>query len=180
MEAEVRATWPTDGWAYEPKWDGFRAIAAHDDELSVDPRRQKPLRRYVPELVQVLESLPPGCVVDGEVLVVDHDRLTFDMLQARIHPAASCIEKLSSEIPATLIAFDLLADRGDDLRTVPFAERREHLTVLMDDVDDAWRLTPSSTDSARAKRWFDEFEATGCDGIVAKQLMGARRARCCR
>ncbi len=172
MEAKVRTTWPIDGWAYEPKWDGFRAIAANDEEPRVDSRKQKPLLRYFPELASVVESLPPGCVVDGEVLVVEHDRLAFDMLQARIHPAASRIEKLSNEIPATLIAFDLLADRGEDLRSAPFSERRERLTALMVDVDAAWRLTPSTIDLAQGKRWFDEFEASGCDGIVAKALAG--------
>lgn len=169
----MRTAWPTDGWAYEPKWDGFRAIAAHDGEARIDSRKQKPLLRYFPELALVVESLPAGCVVDGEVLVVEHDRLAFDMLQARIHPAASRIEKLSNEIPATLIAFDLLADRGEDLRLAPFTERRERLAALMGHVDDAWRLTPSTTDVVRAKRWFDEFEAAGCDGVVAKQLDGA-------
>lgn len=172
MEAKVRTTWPTEGWAYEPKWDGFRAVCANDDEPRIDSRKQKPLLRYFPELVPVVESLPAGCVVDGEVLVVERDRLAFDMLQARIHPATSRIEKLSTEIPATLIAFDLLADRGEDLRTAPFAERRERLAAIMVDVDDAWELTPSTTDVELAKLWFDEFEAAGCDGIVAKQLDG--------
>ena len=172
MEAKVRTTWPTEGWAYEPKWDGFRAVCANDDEPRIDSRKQKPLLRYFPELVPVVESLPAGCVVDGEVLVVERDRLAFDMLQARIHPATSRIEKLSTEIPATLIAFDLLADRGEDLRSAPFAERRERLAAIMVDVDDAWELTPSTTDVELAKLWFDEFEAAGCDGIVAKQLDG--------
>ena len=172
MEAKVRTTWPTDGWAYEPKWDGFRAVTANDGEPRIDSRKQRPLLRYFPELVPVVESLPVGCVVDGEVLVVDRDRLAFDMLQARIHPAASRIEKLSSEIPATLIAFDLLADRGEDLREVPFAERRARLESVMADVEPAWRLTPSTTDLNEGNRWFDEFEAAGCDGIVAKELDG--------
>lgn len=172
MEAKVRTTWPTDGWAYEPKWDGFRAVASNDDDPSIDSRKQKPLLRYFPELAPVVESLLPGCVVDGEVLVVEHDRLAFDMLQARIHPAESRIEKLAHEIPATLIAFDLLADRGQDLRTAPFAERRARLESLMEEVDPRWRLTPSTTDLDEAKRWFDEFEAAGCDGMVAKRLDG--------
>jgi ATP-dependent DNA ligase len=172
MEAKVRTTWPSDGWAFEPKWDGFRAIAANDGESRIDSRKQKPLLRYFPELLPVVASLPTGCVVDGEVLVVEHDRLAFDMLQARIHPAASRIERLSSEIPATLVAFDLLADRGEDVRLAPFTERRERLADLMADLDPVWRLTPSTTDPERGMAWFDEFEAAGCDGIVAKQLDG--------
>lgn len=169
----MRTTWPVEGWAYEPKWDGFRAVAANDGDLRIDSRKQKPLLRYFPELVAVVETLPPGCVVDGEVLVVEHDRLAFDMLQARIHPAQSRIDKLSQEIPATLMAFDLLADRGEDLRASPFTERRERLESLMADMDHAWSLTPSTLDVEVGKRWFDEFEAAGCDGIVAKQLDGA-------
>jgi ATP-dependent DNA ligase len=172
MEAKVRTTWPMDGWAYEPKWDGFRAVTANDRGPRIDSRKQKPLLRYFPELAAVVESLPPGSVVDGEVLVVDQDRLAFDMLQARIHPAKSRIDKLSREIPATLVAFDLLADRGLDLRSSPFAERRERLVSLMADVHGSWILTPSTTDIEEGKIWFDEFEAAGCDGIVAKQLKG--------
>lgn len=172
MEAKVRTTWPSDGWAFEPKWDGFRAVVANDGESRIDSRKQKPLLRYFPELLPVVASLPAGCVVDGEVLVVEHDRLAFDMLQARIHPAASRIEKLSGEIPATLIAFDLLADRGEDVRSAPFSERRERLAALMTVLDPTWRLTPSTTDPERGLAWFDEFEAAGCDGIVAKQLDG--------
>lgn len=172
MEAKVRTAWPVDGWAYEPKWDGFRAVTSNDGGPRIDSRKQKTLLRYFPELVPVAESLPSGCVVDGEVLVVKRDRLAFDMLQARIHPAASRIEKLSNEIPAILVAFDLLADRGEDLRSTHFAERRERLEALMVDVDSRWRLTPSTSNIEEGKQWFDEFEAAGCDGIVAKQLDG--------
>jgi ATP-dependent DNA ligase len=172
MEAKVRTTWPKEGWAFEPKWDGFRAVSANDGAPRIDSRKQKPLLRYFPELVSVVESLPPGCVIDGEVLVVEHDRLAFDMLQARIHPAASRIEKLAREIPATLIAFDLLADRGEDLRSTPFSERRSRLEALWADLDPAWNLTPSTIDPVEGELWFDTYEAAGCDGIVAKKLDG--------
>jgi ATP-dependent DNA ligase len=172
MEAKVRTTWPKEGWAFEPKWDGFRAVSANDGAPRIDSRKQKPLLRYFPELVSVVESLPPGCVIDGEVLVVEHDRLAFDMLQARIHPAASRIEKLAREIPATLIAFDLLADRGEDLRSTPFSERRSRLEALWADLDPAWNLTPSTIDPVEGELWFDRYEAAGCDGIVAKQVDG--------
>jgi ATP-dependent DNA ligase len=171
MEAKVRTVWPSDGWAFEPKWDGFRAIAAGGDKR-LDSRKQKPLLRYFPELEPLISSIPPGTVIDGEVLVVEHDQLAFDMLQARIHPAQSRIDRLSREIPATLVAFDLLADNGEDLRTRPFAERRVRLQTLMETMPDAWRLTPSTKDVEIAKRWFEEFEAAGCDGIVAKALDG--------
>lgn len=172
MEAKVRTTWPTAGWAFEPKWDGFRAIAA-GGEGRLDSRKQKPLLRFFPELVTMIDAIPDGTVIDGEVLVVEHDRLAFDMLQTRIHPAQSRIETLSAQIPATFVAFDLLAVEGEDLRAVPFSRRREHLESLTERVAGRWHITPSTTDVVVAKRWFDEFEAAGCDGIVAKLLEGS-------
>jgi ATP-dependent DNA ligase len=172
MEAKVRTTWPGDGWAFEPKWDGFRAIAS-GGQGRLDSRRQKPLLRYFPELGPMIEAIPEGTVVDGEVLVVDHDRLAFDMLQARIHPAQSRIERLSLETPATFVAFDILAIEGEDLRGAPFRQRREHLASLSRRLPDAWHITPSTTDVEVARRWFDDFEAAGCDGIVAKVLDGS-------
>ena len=172
MEAKVRTTWPSDGWAFEPKWDGFRAIASNDATPRLDSRKQRPLLRYFPELVDVVASMPQGAVIDGEVLVVDHDHLAFDMLQQRIHPAASRINRLAVETPGTLIAFDLLALEGDDLRGRPFTERRERLVELMPTLSPSWRLTPSTRDVDAATRWFYEFEAAGCDGIVAKALEG--------
>jgi ATP-dependent DNA ligase len=171
MEAKVRTTWPGDGWAFEPKWDGFRAIAT-GGEGRLYSRRQKPLLRYFPELVQMVEVIPEGTVVDGEVLVVERDRLAFDMLQARIHPAQSRIETLSLQTPATFVAFDILAIEGEDLRGTPFRVRREHLESLTQRLPDVWHMTPSTTDVNVAKRWFDDFEAAGCDGIVAKALEG--------
>jgi ATP-dependent DNA ligase len=171
MEAKVRTTWPADGWAFEPKWDGFRAVAAGGIGR-LDSRKQKPLLRYFPELAPMIDAIPHGTVIDGEVLVVEHDRLAFDMLQARIHPAQSRIDALSIQIPATFVAFDILALDGKDLRAMPFSARREHLESLADRVQDAWRITPSTTDVETAKRWFDDFEASGCDGIVAKALSG--------
>jgi ATP-dependent DNA ligase len=172
MEAKVRTTWPGDGWAYEPKWDGFRAVAANDNQPRLDSRKQRPLLRYFPELVDIVSELPAGAVVDGEVVVLEQDRLAFDMLQTRIHPAESRITKLSGEIPATLIAFDLLAAGGKDLRGAPFAERRKQLEDLHAGLPGSWRLTPSTTDMEQGQRWFTEFEAAGCDGVVAKKLDG--------
>lgn len=171
MEAKVRTAWPTDGWAFEPKWDGFRAIAS-GGPARLDSRKQKPLLRYFPELVEVVASVPDGTVIDGEVVVVDQDSLAFDMLQARIHPAESRIAMLAERTPGTLVAFDLLADRGEDLRESPFTERRARLVSLMSLLSEDWNLTPSTAELAVAKRWFDDFEAAGCDGIVAKSLDG--------
>ena len=105
-------------------------------------------------------------------MVVVDDRLDFDALQNRIHPAQSRIDRLAVETPARLVAFDLVVDRGDDLRDVPFQERRRRLERLAVSLPDPWHLTPSTTDVAEARRWFETFEAAGCDGIVAKRLDG--------
>ena len=107
MEARVRDDLPTGAWAYEPKWDGFRAIA-WSAPIRLDSRNHKPLLRYFPELIPSLEALPVGTVVDGEVVVVTGDRLDFDGLQNRLHPAASRVKLLAVETPAQLVAFDLL------------------------------------------------------------------------
>ncbi len=163
---------PEGAWAYEPKWDGFRAVA-WSDEIRLDSRNRKPLLRYFPELEDSLRKLPSGTVVDGEVIVVTDDRLDFDALQNRLHPAASRVELLAGQTPAQLVAFDLLAFDGVDLRQAPFGERRRLLEGLIPDLGEAWNLTPSTTDRAVGVQWFDEFEAAGCDGIVAKPLDGA-------
>ncbi len=172
MEAKVRTTWPGEGWAFEPKWDGFRAVAANDGEPRLDSRQQRPLLRYFPELIDIIATMPNDAVIDGEVVVVNQDALAFDMLQQRIHPAETRITMLSEATPGTLVAFDLLAHNGEDLRKSPFEERRARLEQVMESVHPEWSLTPSTTDLDTAKRWFDEFEAAGCDGIVAKSLDG--------
>ncbi|MBT8166255.1 MAG: ATP-dependent DNA ligase [Acidimicrobiia bacterium] len=168
MEARVKVKPPEPpGWRYEPKWDGFRAVS-WSDEPRLDSRNQKPLLRYFPELVPALQQLPPGTVVDGEVVVVLDDRTSFDALQLRIHPAESRITRLAAEIPASLVAFDLLAVEGNDLRNESFANRRSHLEQLFGSLDEPWHLTPSTDDLVVARGWFDSFEAAGCDGIVCK------------
>jgi ATP-dependent DNA ligase len=120
-----------------------------------------------------LSELPGGTVVDGEVVVVVDDVTDFDALQLRIHPAESRIKLLSAATPASLVAFDLLALEGEDMRELPFAERRKRLVALAGGLGPTWNLTPSTRDEATARAWFDEFEAAGCDGIVAKPLDAA-------
>ena len=169
MEAKTTEKWPEGDFAYEPKWDGFRAVAWGGD-IRLDSRNQRPLLRYFPELEPALAQLPSGTVVDGEVVVVLSDATSFDALQLRIHPAESRIARLTVEIPAQLIAFDLLALAGEDLRELPFRARRERLVELAASLEAPWNLTPSTTDIVMAKRWFHEYEPAGCDGIIAKPL----------
>src|ERR1700754_641934 len=131
------------GWAYEPKWDGFRAIAFVDGEdIYLQSRSGKPLRRYFPEL-----SFPAGrYVLDGEIVLFDADgRQDFDALGQRIHPAESRITMLAEETPTTFIAFDLLAVDDEVLLALPYAERRSRLAEL---VADPIQLTPMTTDAA--------------------------------
>ncbi|MGH8871310.1 MAG: ATP-dependent DNA ligase [Acidimicrobiia bacterium] len=168
MEARTSETWPKGEFLYEPKWDGFRSVSWSAPESRIDSRNQRPLLRYFPELAPALDQLPEGTVVDGEIVVVLDGVTDFDSLQQRIHPAVSRITLLSEQTPAELIAFDLLADRGRDLREHPFSERRERLVELAKGLGDPWHLTPQTDTDGVARRWFDEFESAGCDGIVAK------------
>jgi ATP-dependent DNA ligase len=168
MEAKVSESWPKGRFLYEPKWDGFRSLSWSEPDLRIDSRNKRPLLRYFPELTPALDQLPPGTVVDGEIVVVVDGVTDFDTLQQRIHPAESRINLLSEETPAELVAFDLLADRGEDLRDLPFSERRERLVGLADQLELPWHLTPQTDSEDTAKEWFHEFESAGCDGIIAK------------
>src|ERR1700749_3450475 len=148
-----------EGWAYEPKWDGFRAIAFVDGEdVYLQSRSGKPLRRYFPEL-----SFPPGrYVLDGEIVLFDAEgRQDFDALGQRIHPAESRINRLAEETPTRFIAFDMLADGGENLLALPQAQRRDRLAALVEKPVD---LTPASTDPADAEPWLQ-----GAEGVIAKR-----------
>lgn len=164
-----------EGMTYEPKWDGFRTLIFRDrDEVEVISRTGKPMRRYFPEVVDLaLAQLPPRCVVDGELVVIRREpdalpRLDFELLQQRIHPAASRVTLLSEQIPAELIAFDLLAIDDESLLAQPFARRRERLRQALADARPPVHLTPSTGDPAVARRWFEIFEGAGLDGVIAK------------
>ncbi len=162
--------------SFEPKWDGFRSIVFRSGDLvEIGSRNEKPMTRYFPEVVEAaLANLPDKCVVDGEIIVVrpGEDRLDFDLLSQRIHPAASRVKKLSVETPAQFVAFDLLALGDDDLTGRPFRERRALLEQALADAQAPIHLTAATTDRAVAAQWFTEFEGAGLDGLVAKQLDG--------
>jgi ATP-dependent DNA ligase len=159
-----------DGWLFEPKWDGFRAIVFRGgDRVYVQSRDLKPLDRYFPELDDMLrQSLPPRCVVDGEIVIATDHGLDFDALQLRLHPAASRVKKLAAETPSSFVAFDLLADPRRDLRGAPQSERRVRLEDALRGARGRVHLTPCSRDRALAREWFQRFEGAGLDGVVAK------------
>jgi ATP-dependent DNA ligase len=159
-----------DGWLYEPKWDGFRAIVFRDgDRVHIGSRNTQPLERYFPDVVEtVRESTPPRCVLDGEVVVPGDGGLDFDALLQRIHPAESRVKMLARETPATLVVFDALAEDDEDLRGASFTERRARLVEAVD-VGPRCMVTPQTEDPSTADQWFERFEGAGLDGIVAKR-----------
>jgi ATP-dependent DNA ligase len=162
------------GFSYEPKWDGFRAIVFRDgDDVVIGSRNEKPLTRYFPDVVQAaLASLPDRCVLDGEIVVSTStdgvDRLDFEALLQRVHPADSRVRMLARETPATFVAFDLLALGDDSLMNTAFAERRNALEVALSGTGSSVRLTSLTDDEAVAQRWFAQFEGAGLDGVIAK------------
>ncbi|MBA8794249.1 ATP-dependent DNA ligase [Friedmanniella endophytica] len=165
---------PTGEYSYEPKWDGFRSVIFRDgDEVEIGSRNEKPMTRYFPEVVEAVRAnLPERCVVDGEIVVVGGtgDRLDFDALQQRIHPAASRVRLLSQQTPARFVAFDLLALGDEDLTGRPFAERRARLEEALEGAEPPVYLTSVTRDAELARDWFHRFEGAGLDGVVAKPL----------
>ncbi len=176
MLAKPLKAMPDGDWSFEPKWDGFRSIVFRDgDEVEIGSRNEKPMTRYFPDVVEaVLANLPERCVLDGEIVVVgaSGDRLDFDALQQRIHPADSRVRLLAEQTPARFVAFDLLALGDDDYTGRPFAERRAALVEALAGAQPPVHLTPATTDREVAQRWFHQFEGAGLDGLVAKRLEG--------
>lgn len=175
MLAKASDGLPTDdGWLFEPKWDGFRAIVFRDgDQIYTQSRDLKPLDRYFPELaVPLRAALPERCVLDGEVVIAGAGGLEFEALLLRIHPAASRVRMLAETSPASFVAWDLLALGDEDLRDVPQGERRARLEEVLAGVTPPVHLTPATRDRATAADWFDRFEGAGLDGVVAKRLDG--------
>jgi ATP-dependent DNA ligase len=166
MEAELVDALPEgEGWQYEPKWDGFRGVLENlGGTLNLWSRNARPLLRYFPELGALGERLPPGSAVDGEVVVVRENALDFDALQMRLHPAESRVRKLSAEIPAGFVCFDVLLWEGEALHKKALEERRAKVETLPFDV------SPATGDVGRAASWLDRLEVAGFDGVVAKRL----------
>ncbi len=161
-----------EGWLFEPKWDGFRTLVFRDgDEVMLQSRDSKPMNRYFPELVAPLAAaLPERCVVDGEVVIVGPHGLDFEALLLRIHPAESRVKMLAEHMPASFVAWDLLALGDEDLREVPLAERRARLERVFGNASPPVHLSPATRDRALAEDWFQRFEGAGLDGVMAKRL----------
>jgi ATP-dependent DNA ligase len=160
------------GLSFEPKWDGFRCIVFRDgDEVQLASRNTKELTRYFPEVVEaVRESLPQRCVVDGEIFVAIGERLEFEKLQERIHPAASRVNLLAEKTPASYVAFDLLALDDESLMQEWLAVRRTRLEAAMANASAPIYLTRTTDDVDVATDWFSQFEGAGLDGVVAKPM----------
>jgi ATP-dependent DNA ligase len=166
MEAELVDRLPeASGWQYEPKWDGFRGVVENlGRELHLWSRNARPLLRYFPELAELGERLPPKSALDGEIVIVRDGRLDFDSLQMRLHPAESRVRKLSAEMPAAFVAFDVLLWDGDAVHELPLEERRERVEAL------PFSFSPASDNVAVAEKWLDRLEVAGFDGVIAKRL----------
>jgi ATP-dependent DNA ligase len=157
-------------WVFEPKWDGFRALVFRDgDEIYIQSRDEKPLNRYFPDLREPLQNaLPARCVLDGEIVIATKKGLDFDLLQLRLHPAASRVTMLAEQNPASFVFFDMLCLGDRDLRKEPFKARRRELERALGKAKPPIHVTPSTEDRTLAADWFRRFEGAGLDGVVAK------------
>src|SRR5712691_9830598 len=164
-----------DSWEYDPKWDGFRTLVFRDgDKVELVSRGARPMTRYFPEVLPAFQKLRLDKVVlDGELIVVGENGLDFGALQQRIHPADSRVRMLSAATPAWYVAFDLLAEADEDLRSLPLGDRRKRLEKLMKGARAPIFLTPYTRDPTTAEKWFEQFEGAGLDGVIAKSWEGA-------
>lgn len=172
MLAKLARTLPVGELSYEPKWDGFRCLVFRDgDEVYLQSRSKKPLNRYFPEVLDALrETLPDRVILDGELVIPAGDRLDFDALTNRIHPAESRITLLAEQTPASFVAFDLLAFDDVDASEHPCNDRRQALEQLLGTVSPPVHVSPVTTDPELATDWFHRFEGAGLDGVIAKPL----------
>src|SRR5215210_4830879 len=160
------------GQLYEPKWDGFRSIVFRDgDEVEIGSRKERPMTRYFPEVVDAVKrNFPPRAVIDGEIVIAGDGGLDFWALQQRIHPAVSRVTMLAEKTPASFIAFDLLALGDEDLTEEPLERRRAALEECLAAAQPPVHVTPVTRDLDTARRWFEMFEGAGLDGLIAKPL----------
>jgi ATP-dependent DNA ligase len=173
MEARLVDALPEgEGWQFEPKWDGFRCLAARAGaEIDLRAKSGKPLARYFPEMVALLRELPVDrFILDGELAIAQGDTLSFDALQARLHPAESRVKKLAAETPAMLILFDVLAFDDTSLLATPLSARRTVLETIYAEVGERrqLKLSPWTDDRAEAERWLDK-SGGALDGVIAKR-----------
>jgi len=159
-----------DSYLFEPKWDGFRAIVFRNaSDVFIQSRDLRPLDRYFPDLHEtLLERLPSGCVIDGEIVIAAAHGLDFDALQLRLHPAASRVAKLAKDTPASFVAFDALAVEGRSVMSATQTERRALLEQQLAAVKPPVYLTPMTRDRSLAAQWLQHFEGAGLDGVIAK------------
>lgn len=179
MEARSAESLPNEPgqWQFEPKWDGFRCLALREGgAVELKGKSGRSLSRFFPEVVATLVKVPlERFIVDGELVIELNGRLTFDALQARLHPAASRIRRLSLETPARLILFDMLVGPdGSLVGALPLAERRSALEAFGEKAAIAGNLlvTPCTRELAQATKWLEDFDRDGRDGVVAKRLDG--------
>jgi ATP-dependent DNA ligase len=167
MEADLVRELPVgDGWQYEPKWDGFRGVFENfGKELAMWSRNERPLLRYFPELRPLGDLMPPKSALDGEIVIARDGVLDFDAMQMRLHPAESRIKRLSAEIPAEFVVFDVLVWDGEAVWKQPLEERRARVEALK-----GFRLSPATRDVDEARGWLERFESLGLDGVIAKKL----------
>ena len=173
MEALLAAELPEgDGWQYEPKWDGFRCIARRDgDVIEMISRSGKPLGRYFPEVIEILGRIEEKrFILDGELILPHADRLDFEALQMRLHPAESRVQRLAKETPAQLMLFDLLQAGSKSFDEKPLFDRRAALeTFYAENAVDGLLLSPATTDRGIAHDWLKR-SGGALDGVVAKRL----------
>ena len=171
MLAKLADALPTsESFLFEPKWDGFRAIVFRStSDVFIQSRDLRPLDRYFPELHDtLLETLPAGCVIDGEIVIAASHGLDFDALQLRLHPAATRVARLAKETPASFVAFDVLAVDGRNVMSAPQTQRRALLEQQFAQIKAPVYLTPMTRDSSIASEWLEHFEGAGLDGVIAK------------
>lgn len=172
MEALLAAELPEgDGWQFEPKWDGFRCLAHRDgSEVTLTSKSGKPLGRYFPDVVAVLEGLKEKqFLLDGELIIPTGDALSFEELQLRLHPAESRVRKLASAHPAEFMLFDALGIGGKDLFAEPLSKRRKALERFFAKNQVArLHLSPITQDRRTAVNWL-EHSGGALDGVIAKR-----------